>query len=121
MGKLRAVRGATTLDADTPLQVRTRVQALVSTLLDSNELAVDELVSVLFTVTPDIHSAFPAAAARELGVFDDVPLMGAVEQDVAGALARCVRVMLHVDLAIERPLRPAYLEGAVALRPDLVR
>ncbi|HLI14888.1 MAG TPA: chorismate mutase [Acidimicrobiales bacterium] len=118
-GVLRALRGATTLDEDSAEQVRGRVQELVATMLERNEVDVEDLVSVIFTVTPDIVSGYPATAARELGL-DEVPLLGAVEADVAGGLARCVRVLMHCYT--ERPrkdLRHVYLHGARSLRADL--
>lgn len=113
------MRGATTLDEDTPEQVNKRVQELVTAMLEENGLASDSLVSILFTATPDVHSGFPATAARGLGL-DDVPLMGAQELDVAGALPLCVRVMMHVET--DRPrhqVNHVYLHGARSLRPDL--
>jgi chorismate mutase len=117
--RVRAVRGATTLDEDTPEQVTKRVQELVTAMLEDNELGPDALISILFTASPDVHSGFPATAARALGL-DDVPLMGAQEMDVAGALPLCVRVMMHVETERARhQVHHIYLHGAQSLRPDL--
>jgi chorismate mutase len=116
---VRALRGATTLDEDTSEQMHVRVKALVATLFERNGLGPDDVISVVLTATPDVHSAFPATAARAAGL-DDVPLLGAQELDVEGSLARCVRLMLHVET--DRPradLHHVFLEGAVKLRPDL--
>jgi chorismate mutase len=116
---VRALRGATTLDEDTSEQMHVRVKALVATLFERNGLEPDDVISVVLTATPDLHSAFPATAARAAGL-DDVPLLGAQELDVEGSLPRCVRVMLHVET--DRPraaLQHVFLEGAVKLRPDL--
>jgi chorismate mutase len=88
-------------------------------MLDRNGVGHDELVSVLFTATDDVHSAFPAAAARTIGL-GDVPLICARELDITGATPMCIRVMMH--LWTERPraeLRHVYLEGAKGLRDDL--
>ncbi|HZT66000.1 MAG TPA: chorismate mutase [Acidimicrobiales bacterium] len=116
---LRAVRGATTLDADTEEQVTKRVQELVTAMLERNSLRRSDLVSVLFTATADITSKYPATAARALGL-DDVPLMGAQELSVKGGLARCVRVMMHVETDLGRhEVRHVYLHGAQSLRDDL--
>ncbi len=115
----RAIRGATTVDADDREQVLARTGALVQEMLRRNGLTPDDLVSGIFTVTPDIRSAFPALGVRLLGI-DDVPLLGAQEQDVEGALPRCIRVLLHVQTEQSRAaIRHVYLEGAVVLRPDL--
>jgi chorismate mutase len=119
MAMVRAIRGATTVDEDVPEQVRERTQVLVREMLARNEVAVDDLVSAFFTATSDISSAFPATAARALGL-DDVPLIGAQELAVEGALGLCIRVLLHCYS--ERPrseIRHVYLEGARALRADL--
>jgi chorismate mutase len=116
---VRALRGATTLDEDTPDQMHTRVKALFAALFERNGLVSDDVISVFVTATPDIHSAFPATAARAFGL-DDVALLGAQELDVEGALPRCVRVLLHVESnRARRELRHVFLEDAVALRPDL--
>jgi chorismate mutase len=116
---VRALRGATTLDEDTNEQMQIRVKALLVALFERNGIGPDDVISVVLTATPDLHSAFPATAARAAGL-DDVPLLGAQELDVEGALARCVRVMMHVET--DRPraeLQHVFLEGAVQLRPDL--
>lgn len=116
---VRALRGATTIDADTAEQVHERVQALVAAMLERNDVSKDDLVSIIFTATDDIHSAFPAAAARAAGL-GDVPLICARELDVVGGTPRCIRVMMHVNT--ERPraeLHHVYLEGARGLRDDL--
>lgn len=102
-------------DAD---EMRLAVGELLEAILERNEITPDEVVSVMFTNTPDLHCAFPAKAAREVG-FSDVPLMCAQEIDVEGALERVVRVMLHVD--VDRPrseMVHVYLRGAEVLRPD---
>jgi chorismate mutase len=116
---LRALRGATTLDEDTADQVNERVRSLVSTMLERNGIAHDDLVSILFTATEDVTSMFPATAARSLGL-GDVPLICARELSIAGAMARCVRVLMH--FYTERPkeaLHHVYLESARGLRDDL--
>ena len=120
MSRVRGFRGATTLDDDEANQMAARVKALVHELMERNGLDDDDVVSALFTTTPDLVSAFPATAARQAGLLRDVPLMGAVEADVRGALRRCVRVLLHAYT--DRPrseVRHVFLEGAAALRPDL--
>jgi chorismate mutase len=119
MAMVRAIRGATTIDEDVAEQVRERTQTLVREMLDRNEVAVDDLVSALFTATADISSAFPATAARALGL-DDVPLIGAQELEVDGGLGHCIRVLLHCYSERSRSeIRHVYLEGARALRTDL--
>jgi chorismate mutase len=83
-GAVRALRGATTVDDDTPEQIEDRVVALLREMLTRNGVGHDELVSILFTATDDVHSAFPAAAARTIGL-GDVPLICARELDITDA------------------------------------
>ena len=117
--RVTGIRGATTLDEDTSEQVFSRVQALVREMLDANGVANEDLVSVILTATDDIRSAFPATAARALGL-DDVPLLGARELGVEGAPQRVVRVLVHAYSSRPRgEIRHVYLEGATGLRPDL--
>jgi chorismate mutase len=116
---VRAVRGATQLEVDEREHLLERVAELIRAVLDANELSTDDLISVLFTVTPDICSEFPAVAGRQVGLVD-VPLICAKEIDVPGALPRVVRMMLHTESARKRDeIQHVYLHGAVALRPDL--
>lgn len=118
---MRAIRGAVCLQRDDPDEMREAVSELLTTMLARNSVTTDEVISVLLTSTPDLVSAFPAMAARDCG-FSDVPLLCAQEIDVQGALARVVRVMMHVDSDLPRSqVEHVYLRGAQALRPDLQR
>lgn len=116
---IRALRGATTVDVDEKAHLFERVVALVEEMLDRNEVDHDDVVSVLFTATNDIHSGFPAEAVRKMGL-GDVPLICAQELDIEGATPRCIRVMLH--LTTDKPrdqLQHVYLHAARGLRDDL--
>lgn len=118
---LQALRGATTLELDTKEQVMDRTTVLIQEMMARNGVIHDDLVSVIFTATRDIHSEFPAAAARAIGV-SDIPLLCALELDIDGALPLCIRVMMHFNTSRPRSeLRHVYLEGAVPLRTDLHR
>ncbi len=116
---VRALRGATTVDADTTEQVSERVQALVTAMLDRNEVSKEDLISIVFTATDDIHSMFPATAARACGL-GDVPLLCARELDVESGTPLTVRVLMHVTTERARSqLHHVYLERARGLRDDL--
>ncbi|MFZ0324804.1 MAG: chorismate mutase [Actinomycetes bacterium] len=118
---LRAVRGATQLQADDATELEAAVVELMREVLDRNGLTTDALVSVLFTSTHDLHSQFPAAAARTLGI-GDVPLLCAQELVVDGALPRVVRLMAHVETDKNRAeIIHVYLRGAEVLRQDLAQ
>lgn len=118
---VRAVRGATQVDADDRDAIIEATAELVRAVLDRNELGSEDLVSVVFTATPDLTAEFPAYAARAIGI-TDVPFLCATEIDVPGAMPRVVRLLAHVETDRSRhDLRHVYLRGAAALRTDLPR
>ena len=119
MKSVRAFRGATQLSADTKAEMREAVVELLQDLLKANSISDDDLISILFTATPDIKSDFPAAGVRELGLVD-LPLICAQELDVAGSLPRTIRLLIHANSSLTRSeVTHKYLRGAVVLRPDL--
>lgn len=116
---VRALRGATTVDVDTPEHIEERVVALLDTLLARNDVDHDDLISILFTATEDVVSTFPATAARKSGL-GDVPLICARELSITGGTPMCIRVMVHLTTERSRTeLHHVYLEGARGLRDDL--
>ena len=116
-----ALRGATTLDADERDHLLERVRELLTRMFRTNDVGHDDLISILFTATPDVHSAFPPLAARQMGL-GDVPLMCAQELDIDGAKPRCIRVMAHINSTRSRSeLHHVYLHDARDLRDDLPR
>ena len=117
--RLRAVRGAVTVEEDTPAAVDGAVHDLLGQLIEANDIGPCDLVSAIFSATPDVRSRNPATSARALG-WTDVPLMCVAELETDGMLERCVRVLLHVSVSDGRRLTPVYLGDAACLRPDLV-
>ncbi|MFI9587994.1 chorismate mutase [Streptomyces sp. NPDC052236] len=118
---VRAVRGAVQLERDEAGHMHEQVSELVTAILQRNGLVVDDLISVWFTATPDLHSDFPAAAARKLGIVD-VPLICAQELDIAGAMPRVVRILAHVESELPRSeIAHVYLGAAAALRKDIAQ
>src|ERR1700761_7347936 len=116
---MRAVRGAIQVDADDRDSILEGTRELVAEVLARNGIDVADIVSVIFTATPDLTADFPAYAARTLG-FDDVPLLCASEIAVPGALPRVIRLLAHVETPLARAqIRHVYLRGAAALRRDL--
>lgn len=114
-----ALRGATTLGVDERDHLLGRVEELLAEMLSRNSIHHDDLVSIFFTATPDVHSVFPAVAARRMGL-GDVPLICAQELDVDGAVPLCIRVLMQMSTERSRPeLRHVYLHGARSLRDDL--
>ena len=112
---LKAIRGAATVRSNTVADIASATQDMLREIMQANSLAPAQIVSAIFSLTPDLNASFPAAAARSLG-WSDVPMMCAQEIPVPGALPMVVRVMIHADLA--GPAQHVYQGGAVALRPD---
>ncbi|MFI6286183.1 chorismate mutase [Streptomyces sp. NPDC051018] len=118
---VRAVRGAVQLERDEPGHMDEQVGELLTAVMERNGLTAGDLISVWFTATPDLRSAFPAAAARRLGI-TDVPLICAQEMDVTGAMPRVVRILAHVETGLGRAaLAHVYLGAAAALRKDIAQ
>jgi chorismate mutase len=119
MRAVRALRGATTCDVDDPGQIAERTVVLLEEMFSRNGVDHDDLISIFFTTTPDLVAAFPATAARSIGL-GDVPLLCAQEIPVPGSMPRCIRVMAHLTTDRSRDqLHHVYLEQAVSLRDDL--
>jgi chorismate mutase len=116
---VRALRGATTVEADTPAHIEERTVELLRAMFERNGVHHDDLISIWFTVTTDLVSAFPASAARTIGL-GDVPLLCATEIPVVGSMPRCIRVLAHLTTDLARDeLRHVYLHAAAGLRDDL--
>jgi chorismate mutase len=116
---VRAVRGAIQVAADQRQEILDGASELVVTVMARNHIEPDQLISILFTATPDLKAEFPAYAARQLGL-TDVPLMCASEIAVPAALPRTLRLLAHFDTDLPRSeIRHVYLGGAEALRTDL--
>src|SRR6476661_882051 len=104
--RLVALRGANTVTENTAEAILGATDELMRQLLARNALGVDDLVSCIFTLTPDLDAQFPAVAAREMGL-SSVPLLCAREIPVPGALPRIIRVMIHAYM--DRPAEHVYL------------
>jgi chorismate mutase len=116
---VRGIRGAITVERDEPPLLREATARLLKAIVERNAIVPEDIASALFTVTPDLSSDFPAAAARSIG-WTMVPLLNFTEIAVPGGLARCVRVLVHVNTAkAQDAIVHVYLDGAVVLRPDL--
>lgn len=115
----RAIRGAITVKDNTVESILNETSSLLKAIMDENQIGPDDLVSIFFTTTPDLTAAFPAKAARRLGL-SDTPLMCAQELDVKGALPRCIRVMIHAySTKSKQDIKHVYLNEAVKLRVDV--
>jgi chorismate mutase len=116
---VRAVRGATQVERNDREEILTGTAELVRAVLSRNEIDPADLISIMFTATPDLTADFPAYAARQMGL-TDVPLLCTTEIAVPGAMPRVLRLMAHVETSRPRAeIRHVYLRGAAALRTDL--
>jgi len=116
---IKAIRGATTAE-NTSDSIIADTKELLQEILKANNLGVDQIISILFTATADLDAAYPAIAARELGM-TQAALMCVQEMDVVGSLPRCIRVQVTVAIDIpQKDVRHIYLKEARALRPDLL-
>jgi len=122
MTQVRGVRGATTVEVDDQEQIHAATRELCIALLEQNDIQTTDIASCIVTMTPDLHSTFPASALRDLAGWDQVPLLCAQEIDVTGAMPRCLRLLLHVNTTkTQAEIHHVYLNRAEALRPDLVQ
>jgi len=118
---LRALRGATTATANTSEAIGEAVAELIEELVRRNGLEGERVLSVTFSVTPDLDACFPAAIARRRTDWGAVALLDCQQMAVAGDLERCIRLLAHAWLPTEREVAHAYLRDATRLRPDLVK
>lgn len=117
--RVRAIRGAITVEANDRDAILSATRELIQTLIARNALELDDLVSAIFTMTPDLDAAFPAEAAREMG-WNQIPLLCTREIGVPGSLPRCIRIMLHTYTELAPgAIQHVYLRDAVRLRPEL--
>ncbi|MPZ68966.1 MAG: chorismate mutase [Actinobacteria bacterium] len=116
---MRALRGATTTTADDADEIVAATVELLREMMGRNGVEHDDLVSIIFTTTPDLHAEFPALGARKAGI-SDIPLLCSQEIDVPGAIERCIRVLMHLYTDRDySALRHVYLGDARQLRTDL--
>jgi monofunctional chorismate mutase len=114
----RGIRGATTVETNTSEDILEATTDLLDAIIRLNDIAAEDVVSAIFTTTPEITASFPAMAARELG-WTDVPLLCAHEMAVPGSLRGVVRILLHVNTTrTPSEIRHVYLRAAGALRPE---
>lgn len=118
---VRGLRGATTVEQNVAAEIQQATRELLQELLAANGIdSYEEIVSAIFTTTTDVNAAFPAEAARGIGM-SQVPLLCASEIAVPGSMPRCIRVLLHVNT--EQPqsaMKHVYLREAKRLRPDMI-
>jgi chorismate mutase len=116
--RMRAIRGATTVAANTEEAIREAVTELLDELEERNQLHPTDIVSVTFSVTRDLDAIFPAAIARTRPDWDSVPMLDVQQMHVEGSLERCIRFLIHVYAKASTQIHHTYLRKAASLRPD---
>jgi chorismate mutase len=117
--KVRAIRGATTVSENSSEAIRDAVCELLDVIEANNACPPEDIVSVTFSVTPDLDAIFPAAIARQRPRWENVPLLDVQQMYVKGSLERCIRVLIHVNSqSPQSEMYHAYLRQARSLRPD---
>lgn len=120
MMAVRGIRGANTVIDNTPTAVLEATRTLLEVMIRENELREEDVVSIFFTLSPDLNAEFPAVAARKMG-WTRVPYLCASEINVPGGLTRCLRILMHVQTSRSLDqIRHIYLGETAALRPDLI-
>ena len=118
---VRAVRGATTVSENSEQEIINQTKFMLQSIIEQNEIKLDDIISVYFSVTTDLDTVFPAKGARELG-WTNIPLLDSVSPNVKGSLDKCIRVMLHFNTdKTNNQIKHIYLNDAVKLRPDLIQ
>lgn len=115
-----AIRGATTISTNSPEEILSNTRVLLEQIINANDLATGLISAIFFSSTKDITAAYPAKAARELGLIH-AALMCLQEMQVDGSLQKCIRVCIFYDKSLDQSsVKHIYLNNAVALRPDLI-
>ena len=116
MGRMRGIRGATTADENTSEAILEATSELLQSLVEANDVQLDDIAAVQFTSTVDLDAEFPALAARKIG-WVDVALLGSIEVDAPGATEKCIRILLLVNTdKSPQDIQFKYLKGAANLR-----
>ncbi|MBP2640334.1 MAG: chorismate mutase [Firmicutes bacterium] len=116
---VRGIRGAITVEKNDKAEIITAAQELLKAMIAENKVITDDIAAIIFSSTPDLNAAFPAASARNLGLAE-VPVFGTQEIDNPWGVPQCLRILMLVNTkASLREIKHIYLRNAVTLRPDL--
>jgi chorismate mutase len=118
---LRGIRGATVIQKNSKEEILKETTLLLETLIKKNDIVVDDIASIIFSVTQDINAVFPAEAARNMGL-NDTALLCFNEIPVVGSIEKCIRILIHANTnKKQNELKHIYLKEAARLRPDLAK
>lgn len=116
---VRALRGAITSDKNTAEEIVNNTTILLNQLIEKNEININDIVCMIFTLTDDLDAEFPAVAARNIGL-TEVPLLCMKELNIQKSLSKCIRIMIQFNTEkSNNDLHHVFLKDAKSLRPDL--
>lgn len=117
----RGIRGAITIEEDNQELMEKATIELFSKMIESNDVEIENISHILFTLTKDLKSAFPAKFVRRNFKIQYVPLLCVNELDVEPSLKKCLRILMVVNTEKKQDeIKHIYLGGAKILRSDLV-
>jgi chorismate mutase len=117
--KTRGIRGANVVKENSKPAIFEATKLVLETMLESNQVIIDDIAAIYFTLTPDLDAAFPAEVARQMGM-TSVPLLCIQEIGVPGSLERVVRVLMIVNTNLtQKEVKHIFLGDAQKLRDDL--
>ena len=118
---MRGIRGAITVKSNNKDDIIKNTAKLLNTIIDLNNIKQEELVSIIFTATPDLTKEYPAVAARKIG-YKNIPLICLQEMAVENSLKMCIRILIYInrECSLDK-IEHVYLKDAKKLRPDLVK
>lgn len=118
--KVLAIRGATTVEANNKEQILNESATLIKRIIEKNELEIDDIISICFTMTRDLDKVYPAVAVREILKIADIPLLNFEEKYIEGSLPMCIRVLIHINSEKSKSdMKHVYLKKAKDLRSDI--
>lgn len=119
--RVLAIRGATTVNVNCREEILSETKILVEKIIEDNKLNIDDIISIIFTMTKDLDAVYPAVAVRDLLNINDTPLLNFEEKYIEGSLEKCIRVMINVNSnESKNKVKHIYLNEAKKLRPDIV-
>ena len=116
--RLSVLRGATTSEGNTKVEITSAVHELIEELISRNNLKPINILSIIFSVTKDLNACFPASVARKYNGLDQVAFLDCQQMFVPDDINFCIRLMAQVKLPVDKKLKHTYLRGASNLRPD---
>ena len=113
----RGIRGATTADNSDRESIIDATKELLESIVNKNNLNVDDIAAAFFTTTKDLTAEYPAVAARRSLGWTQVALSNTHEMEVPNDISKCIRVLILVNTDKKQSeINNIYLKDAINLR-----